>query len=144
MDTPISSLMTTPVVTVRADDTMTAVADVLARNHLSFVPVTESEGGPALGIISAGDITHFRIRECDPDALKAWQICAYKPLSVTPDASAADVARLMVEHQVHHLLVMRDHELAGVVSSLDFVRHYIAQAEAGATQAPAQQGAHHA
>ena len=144
MDTPISSLMTTPVITVRADDTVTAVADVLVRNHLSFVPVAECAGGPVLGIISAGDIVHFRTGGCDLDTLKAWQISTYKPLSVTPETNAADVARLMVEHQAHHVLVLRDHELAGVVSSLDFVRHYIAQAEAGAAQAGAQQGAHHA
>lgn len=144
MATPISSLMTMPVITVRADDTVTAVAEVLGRHHLSFVPVIEGAAGPALGIISAGDIVHFRTGGCDLDTLKAWQICAYKPLAVGPDASAADVARLMVDHQAHHVLVLRNHELAGVVSSLDFVRHYIAQAEAEAAQAQASQGEHHA
>lgn len=127
MDTQIASLMTTPVVTVKADDTVTTVADVLKRNSLSFVPVIECEGGPALGIVSTNDILHFKSGGGDPDDLKAWQICAYKPLSVAPDATIAHVARLMVEHQAHHVLVMRGHELTGVVSSLDFVKHYITQ-----------------
>ena len=125
MDTPIATLMTTPVVTVRADDTVATVADVLARHSLSFVPVAERAGGTALGIISTSDILNFKNCSDDMDELKAWQICAYKPLSVPVDASVADVARLMVEHQVHHVLVMRGQELAGVVSSLDFVRHYL-------------------
>jgi CBS domain-containing protein len=135
MDTQISTLMTTPVITVRADDTVTAVAEVLARHGISFVPVTERAGGTALGIISSGDILHFRNCSDDTDEPKAWQICAYKPLTVPPEASIAHVARLMVEHQAHHVLVMRGPELVGVVSSLDFVKHYMTHAEDAARQA---------
>lgn len=135
MDTQIASLMTTPVITVRADDTVTTVADVLARNGISFVPVTERAGGAALGIISTSDILHFKNVGDDTEETKAWQICTYKPLTVPPEASIAHVARLMVEHQAHHVLVMRGQELVGVVSSLDFVRHYIAHPEASAAQA---------
>jgi CBS domain-containing protein len=144
MDTLISSLMTTPVITVRADDTVTTVADVLARHSLSFVPVTERAGGAALGIISTGDILHFKNSGDDTDELKAWQICTYKPLSVPPDASIAHVARLMVEHQAHHVLVMRGQELAGIVSSLDFVKHYITHPETGAGPAQTGEGEHRA
>ena len=122
--------MTTPVITVKADDNVAEVAEVLARHHLSFVPVTECAGGPALGIISASDMLHFKTGKCDLDTLKAWQICTYKPLSVTPDARTVEVARLMLEHQANHVLVLQNNMLAGVVSSLDFVRDYIARSEA--------------
>lgn len=144
MNTPISLLMTAPAITVRADDTLTTVADVLARNALSFVPVCEGPGGPALGIISASDVLHFKSSGGDMDELKAWQICTYKPLSVAPDASIAQVAKLMLERQVHHLLVMRGQELVGVVSSLDFVKHYLAEAGANPGQAGRKQREQHA
>jgi len=130
MDTRIASLMTTPVTRVTADETVAAVADLLARNHLSFVPVTEGGHGALLGIISAGDILHFEAAGRDLRTVKAWQICAYKPLVVQADTLAIDVARLMVAHQVHHVVVLRGQELAGVVSSLDFVRQYIDQGQA--------------
>ncbi|MET0962189.1 MAG: CBS domain-containing protein [Noviherbaspirillum sp.] len=130
METRISSLMTVPVMTVRADDTMAAVADVLQRNGLSFVPVLEGVRGPLLGIISASDILHFQAAGRELKAVQAWQVCAYKPLAVQDDTPAIDVARLMMERQVHHVVVMKNQELAGVVSSLDFVRQYIAQVEA--------------
>ena len=144
MNTPISLLMTAPAITVRADDTLTTVAEVLARHKLSFVPVCEGPGGPALGIISASDVLHFKSSGGDMDELKAWQICTYKPLSVAPDASIAQVAKLMLERQVHHLLVMRGQELVGVVSSLDFVKHYLAEAGANPGQAGIKQGEQHA
>ena len=140
MDTRIASLMTAPVISVKADASVAEVADVLARNRLSFVPVTECAGGQALGIVSAADILHFKSGKSDLDTLRAWQICTYKPLSVAPDASTVDVARLMLAHQAHHVLVLRDNVLAGVVSSLDFVRDYIARAEAEAAHNPAAPG----
>jgi CBS domain-containing protein len=43
-------------------------------------------------------------------------------LSVAPDASLADAARLMVDRRVHRLLVMRGPVLVGLVSSLDLLR----------------------
>ena len=129
MDMQISSLMVTPVITVKADATVAEVTDVLMRNRLSFVPVTECAGGPVLGIIGANDLLYFKTSGCDLDTVRAWQICAYKPHAVQMDAAAIDVARLMVERQVHHVVVMRGKELAGVVSSLDFLKQYIAQVE---------------
>ena len=144
MAAQISALMTTPVITVAADDSLSTVAAIMARHGLTFIPVAERADGPALGIITASDILHFQSGGGDPDNLRAWQICAYKPLTVTPEATVADVARLMVERQAHHVLVMRGHELVGVVSSLDYVRHFLTQPEAAPAQAGAQQGAHHA
>lgn len=42
-------------------------------------------------------------------------------LSVSPDASLADAARLMVERRVHRLLVLEGRRLVGLVSALDLV-----------------------
>lgn len=123
----VSALMTTPVTTVRADDTAAAVIDALQQRHLSFVPVTEGPHGHLLGIISASDILHFQAAGRDLKLVQAWQICAYKPLSVEADTAALEVAQLMVEHQLHHVVVMKDREVIGIVSSLDFVRQYIEQ-----------------
>ena len=123
----VSALMTTPVTTVRADDTAAVVTEALQQCHLSFVPVIDSPHGHLLGIINASDILHFKAAGMDFKTVKAWQMCAYKPLAVEVDMAAVEVARLMVEHQVHHVVVMKDRELVGIVSSLDFVRQYIAQ-----------------
>lgn len=130
----VSALMTTPVTTVRADDTAAAVTEALQQRHLSFVPVTEGPQGHLLGIISASDILHFQAAGRDLKTVKAWQICAYKPLAVDADTTAVEVARLMVENQVHHVVVMKDLAVVGIVSSLDFVRQYIEQ-EAGEQEA---------
>jgi CBS domain-containing protein len=55
-------------------------------------------------------------------SLHAWQLCTYKPVTVQGDASIQEVARLMVERQIHHVVVVEQGRVAGVVSSLDLLR----------------------
>lgn len=52
-------------------------------------------------------------------------------VSIGPDASVEDAARLMVDRQVHRLLVMDGRELLGVLSTMDIVRG-VAEAASGA------------
>src|SRR5688572_25614956 len=125
MEQTVSSLMSSPVQTVRADDTVESVSGQLSENGLSFVPVVDTPDGALLGIISANDIVQFKSAKRDPTAVHAWEICSYKPLEVSADAALSDVARLMVERQEHHVVVMDKDEVAGVVSSLDFVKEFI-------------------
>lgn len=128
MDQPVSSLMTAPAMTVSADDTVEAVGETLRRHGLSFVPVVESPNGAPIGIISAADLLQFQAARRDPQAVRAWEICSYTPVEVGPDAPVGEVARLMVERQIHHVVVMENKTIQGVVSALDFVKQFIPKA----------------
>ena len=55
---------------------------------------------------------------------KTAEICTYKPLSVSADTPIDDVARQMVARHIHHVVVTEQGRVAGVVSSLDFVRTF--------------------
>lgn len=125
MEPIVSSLMSTPVTIVRADDTVESVGEQLSQNGLSFVPVVDTPKGALLGIISAADIIHFKSAKRDPFAVRAWEICSYKPLEVDADAPISELARLMVERQQHHVVVMDKDAVVGVVSSFDFVKAFI-------------------
>lgn len=43
-------------------------------------------------------------------------------LTVPPDAAVDEVARLLVDHHVHRVLVTDDGQLLGIISSLDLVK----------------------
>lgn len=125
MNTPISSLMTSPVWSVDMDATVEAIEALMARESLSWVPVTEPNGA-AIGVVSQSDLLQFNLhRKKDAASVPAWQICTYKPISVSADTSVADVARLMLERRIHHVVVTRDGIMVGVVSALDFVRAFV-------------------
>ena len=126
MNQPISSLMTRQVWTIGMDDTVQQVEDLLSDKGLTWAPVLDP-AGVIIGVISASDLLQFHAQGRDPQAMHAWRLCTYRPISVDHAAPAREVARSMVEQRIHHVVVMNGDKLAGVVSSLDFVRAYAEQ-----------------
>lgn len=50
------------------------------------------------------------------------QVMTEKVIVVLPEASAQAAAKLMVKKQIHHLVVMEEGNIVGMLSSADFVR----------------------
>ena len=124
MSQPISSFMERQVWTVDMDDTIAEIDSLFAREGLSWAPVLESKR-TIVGAISAADLLQFHAQGQDPNAVRAWQRCSYKPITVSPDTPVSEVARLMIESNIHHVVVIDSGGIAGVVSSLDFVRTFL-------------------
>ena len=124
MNQPISSFMKRQVWFVDMDDTVAEVESLFARQGLSWAPVLESKR-TIVGAISASDLLQFHVLGQDSTAVRAWQRCSYKPISVSPDTPVSEVARLMIESRIHHVVVIDSEGIAGVVSSLDFVRTFL-------------------
>ncbi len=56
------------------------------------------------------------------DELRVSELMTESAITVPPDASLEDVARVLVSHKIHRVLVTDDRTLVGIVSSLDLVR----------------------
>ncbi|WP_255198613.1 CBS domain-containing protein [Halorarius litoreus] len=56
-DEPVTSVMSSPVVTARPSDTVAAVADRMGNNHVKKLPVTDE--GEAVGIITTTDLARL-------------------------------------------------------------------------------------
>ncbi|MET0980861.1 MAG: CBS domain-containing protein [Telluria sp.] len=125
MGKPIESMLQARAITVDMDATLEQVENVLRLNNLSAVPVIERSNGSVLGMISARDLAHFHSDKRKASEVHAWEICTYKPVEVDPGTSVSDVARLMVERRIHHVVVTDNKAVVGVVSALDFVRQFI-------------------
>ena len=125
MSIPISSLMSEQVQPAGPDDTILDIERRMVAQRLSWVPVLSAEGAP-MGVISATDLLRFHAEKGDAAATPAWLICTYKPIAVAPQTPAREVAALMIERKVHHVVVSEGGNVRGVVSSLDFVREYAA------------------
>jgi CBS domain-containing protein len=120
----VSSLMQRPVRTIDMDDTVATVERMFARERLSWAPVTNS-AGQVIGVISATDLLRFHATGQEAAPVMAWQLCTYKPITVAPNITLEELARLMIEQGIHHVVVKDAEAIVGVVSSLDFVRTFI-------------------
>lgn len=117
-------MMTKSVWTVDTQDTVERVEELLNSHHVSSVPVVDSKG-IIFGLISASDLLHFHSAQKNPKAVRAWEICTYKPIEVGPATAIGEVARLMVKNRIHHVVVSENRSIQGFVSSLDFVEQYV-------------------
>lgn len=126
METPVSLMMHKRVWTASTEDTIERVDEILISHQLSSVPVVDPKGA-VFGILSAPDLMRWHAERDDPrtKAVRAWEICTYRPVEVRPDTPMREVAELMVRHKIHHVLVTEDHLVKGIVSALDFVEQYV-------------------
>ena len=137
------TLMSTSLVVVPPDMPVTALAELLAARDISAVPVVDAQGQP-LGIVTEGDLIR-RLADQPPGPFgwflqlfggtkplverfaKAHGACARDVMtadlvSVTEEASAEHIARLMETHGIRRVLVLRDGRLVGIVSRADLLR----------------------
>ncbi|HEU4372834.1 MAG TPA: CBS domain-containing protein [Telluria sp.] len=127
MSKPISSMMAEQAISVDMDATMEQVEEALRASDLSAVPVIDSANRSVLGLISARDLVRFHGDKKNAAAVRAWEICTYKPVEASPDTPVSEVAALMVARGVHHVVITENNEIRGIVSALDFVKQFISE-----------------
>ena len=110
------------VITAAPDDSIQSVAARLTRHLIGALVVLDEAGGIA-GIISQADVLRAVAagNACDA-GVTARDIMQPCVLTCAPDDSEADLLELMSDNHVHHLPVVSDGRLAGIVSLGDVVR----------------------
>jgi CBS domain-containing protein len=138
----VEQIMSREVVTVTPDTPLKDVALLLVRNRISGVPVCD-EDGAVLGVVSEGDILWKELGEPAPsggllgwlleqadaageraEALTAGEAMTAPALTIRPDATVAEAARSMIDHEVNRLPVVEDGRLVGLVARADLVRAF--------------------
>jgi CBS domain-containing protein len=128
MEQLIAEFVKKAVRTAYMEDSVEKVEDDLTFHRMHAVPVVDA-AGTVFGIISEADLLHFHANGKNPKSVRAWELCTYKPVCVAPATPAAEVARMMVTHKIHQVLVADGASLVGIVSTFDLLEHYL-QAEA--------------
>lgn len=127
MNLTVSSIMQTALHSIAMDDSLTRVREILDLHGLSSLPVLDTDGMP-LGIVTRYDLAQHELRGKSLGSTKVWEICSYKPIAVRPSALLSEAAEVMLQHHIHHILVMEGNALRGIVSSLDFLKLFLAPA----------------
>jgi CBS domain-containing protein len=115
--------------TVRADASLTAVAERLAAKRIGAVVVTERSGAIA-GIVSERDIVHA-IAKQGPSCME-WpvsEIMTRDVLTCSADDTIDELMSRMTARRCRHLPVVDGRKLTGIISIGDVVKHHIAEVE---------------
>ena len=110
--------MTTRLVTMNGDDTLTAAAQEMRDSAIGDVVVTE--GDRVVGIVTDRDITVRAVAEnLDPTTTRLNQITSKDVVTVSQYDDAVAAADLMRTYAVRRLPVVDDGRLIGLVSMGD-------------------------
>jgi CBS domain-containing protein len=138
----VHDVMTKSVKTVAPDASLKDVAALLVENGISGLPVCDDDGR-VLGVVSEADIL-AKERGAEPaDGMLAWLLArpdadtvvkarartaadamTTPAITVSAYASAHVAARLMLEHGINRLPVVKQDRLVGIVTRADLVRAF--------------------
>lgn len=118
----VSDIMSRGVYTIDRREPVVAAARLLRRMNLGALPVTGA-GGRLVGMITDRDIAVRCVAAgADAGSLSVGEIMSRGVVTVPPDASVAEAAKLMGSGRVRRLPVVEDGRLVGVVSLADMAR----------------------
>lgn len=115
----VADIMTNASVTESPSDSLRSAAETMWRQQTGSLLVMDGER--LVGIITERDVMKAVAREKDVDATPVSEVMTRDVLTIAPDASAHEAARLMASRWIRHLPVMDDGRVAGVVSQRDLV-----------------------
>jgi CBS domain-containing protein len=116
------------VATIDPEASIKRAADWLCVKNIGALVVTS--GKVVLGLVSEREIVHAFSHYGEAAAsMPVKEIMRHGVMTVSPDESVNRVMKLMTHHRVRHMPVLRDGELAGIISIGDVVKHRLEDLE---------------
>lgn len=116
----VADLMSFPVFSVTSDTPMEKVAGILRRKGCTGLPVVDD--GEIKGIISRRDFRKVRKQQQLKAPVKAFM--SPRVMTISPDSSPMQAARLMVKHDIGRLPVVEEDKLIGIITRSDAMMYF--------------------
>ena len=127
--TSVGQLMRPPATTVERRAHLAAAAYLMKRSGDSALVVTTDDGTRTpLGVITDADITQAVADGRDLEQVRISDLLARGTVGVAPGTPVGDATRLMLDRGLHHLPVVDDGGLVGIVDMADMCRALMAPA----------------
>jgi CBS domain-containing protein len=115
----VADVMTEASVVESPTDTLRAAAEAMWRQQTGSLVVMD--GAALVGIVTERDIMKAIARGWDPEQAAVSDVMTREVLTIGPESSLHEAARLMASRWIRHLPVVRDGGVVGVVSQRDLV-----------------------
>ncbi len=123
MNKPLSSIMTTQVVSVSPNEKLSTIRDIFLKKRFHHIPVTD-EQGKLVGIITSYDLMKLDIPLSEYEHTPVNKVMTTKVASLRPEELIGGAARVFLENLFHGLpIVDDDGKLVGIVTSHDVLEY---------------------
>ena len=117
----VKDIMTKNVITVTVDTTVFEAAELMNSKGIGCLLVVQDE--VPVGIVTERDFVRRVVAKNLPYSVKVSEIMTKNLVTVDPDMSLKDAARLMSINKIRRLPVLKQNKLVGIVVASDFVRN---------------------
>ena len=121
-----ADLMTKNLITIDKSRKLSDALDLMLKKGVHRLIVTDN--GKLCGIITAMDIMEtlgsYKYGRSTTSRLHVATAMTKNPLTVNPDASIKECAKLMVENRISSLPVVENDELVGIITTTDLLRAF--------------------
>ena len=117
----IQDIMQAEVTSVPLGSTVEQSETIMLNTDRRCVPVLDDQG-ECVGVLSHSDI--LRARNTKKDVASIWvkDIMSRNIISVTPRSSVDNTMQLMLDKGIHHILVLQEKKVCGIVSVIDLIQ----------------------
>jgi len=130
----IAERMSHPVITIHADTPIQEALSLMRRERIRRLPVVD-RSGKLIGIVSENDL--LNASPSSATSLSVWEVnyliskilveevMVRDVITVAEDTPVEEAARIMTDHRIGGLPVMRDGELVGMITETDLFKLFL-------------------
>ncbi len=116
----VGEIMTSDVLAVDPADTIGETAQKMVERGVSSAVV--SDYGTLIGIVTERDLTRAVAGRVHSSEARVREWMTPEPVTLGPEATAADAAKVMLENGFRHVPIVEDGRAVGIVSIRDVAR----------------------
>ncbi|RMF25773.1 MAG: CBS domain-containing protein, partial [Bacteroidetes bacterium] len=120
----VEEFMTTDLMTVQKGDPIDLVAELMDWWKVRYLPV-EDKRGRLVGLVTSRLLLRHYVRAVRRNGTEAETVADImidKPFTIGPNATILQAMKLMRENRIGCLPVVKDGELIGIITEMDFLR----------------------
>ena len=131
----VADLMSSEPTTLGCNDELELADDIMKLGRIRHLPVVNEDGSVA-GVVSQRDLYHSALIRAlghgthavgkTLQSLLVKEVMHDSPITVSPETSIVEAARLMSTQKIGCLLVVENGLLVGILTEGDFVAHFAA------------------
>ena len=117
----VKDIMTKNVVSIGVDNSVLEANEIMSSNQLGCLVIINRE--LPIGIVTERDIVRRVCAKKLHGETKVSEIMSKSLITIDPDASLREAARVMSSNKIRRLPVLKQNSLVGIVVASDFVRN---------------------
>ena len=133
---PISMIMTSPVITLKKQDSLEKAEMLFKKHHIRHIPVVSDD--EVVGMLSYTDLLRLSFADvtdsanADADAMvynmfTIKQVMKKNVISVSESNSIKEVAEILATKEFHALPVVSNNKLVGIITTTDLIKYLLKQ-----------------